>query len=97
MRIPGARVGENHLVARLQAVHDFDRVDGAAAEFDGSAHSFGAARDKFENSDRAIFLAESGAADIDHVVEPFEFDRSIDAEVGARALWEERRQTPRPP
>src|SRR6476659_10215886 len=31
VRIPGARIGEDHLVTRFQPIYDFNRVDGAAS------------------------------------------------------------------
>ena len=82
----GARVGKNDLVAGLETAQDFDRVDGAAAEFHRRANRFGAARDEFENADGAVLLAERGPADIDDIIEPLELDRSVDAQVGTRAF-----------
>ena len=77
MRIPRAGIGENDLVARLQAAHNFDRVNGAAAQFNRRSHRFAAAGNKFENADGIVFLTKCRPADIDDIIQAFQFDRTI--------------------
>ena len=38
--VPGRHVGQNHLVADLQAIQDFDRIDGTAAQLHVDARGF---------------------------------------------------------
>ena len=77
MRIPGTGIGENDLVAGLQAVHDFDRINRAPAQFDRRSYRIAAARNKFENADRIVFLTKCRPADKDDIIQAFQFDRTI--------------------
>ena len=77
MRIPCAGIGENDLVARLQAAHDFNRINRAAAQLDRRSYRFAAARDKFENADGIVFLTKCRPADKDDIIQAFQFDRTI--------------------
>src|SRR5437762_6157899 len=87
VRVPGTGIGKDDLVARIEAAHDFNRIDRAFAEFHRRAHGFVAAGHKLEHPNGVVFLAERRPADKHHVVESFELDRSIDAQVGTRAFW----------
>ena len=77
MCIPCAGIGENDLVARLQAAHDFDGINRAAAQFDRRSHRFAAARNKLENADGIVFLTKCRPADIDDIIQAFQLDRTI--------------------
>ncbi len=44
--------------------------------------------DKFEDADRRAVLGKGGPADEENVVEPFELDRAVDAQVGTGAFRE---------
>ena len=46
--IPGGHVGENDLVSGLEALEDFDGVDGSFAELDVDAHGVRAVIHEFE-------------------------------------------------
>ena len=86
MRIHRAGVGKDDLITGFEAADDLDRVDGTAAEFNRRADRFRAARDEFENSNGVVLLAEGRTADVDDIIETLEFDRAVDAQVGARAF-----------
>ena len=86
VRILGAGVGEDHLIAGLETADDFDRVDRTAAKFHRRAGRFGRSGDEFENPDGVILLAEGRAADVNDVVETLELDRAVNAEIRARAF-----------
>ena len=85
MVVPGRRVGQDHALARHEALHDLDRVDGAAAEFDRHAHGGLAVGRELEQRDRGIRLAVRGAARIDHLRQALDLDGAVDRQVGARA------------
>ena len=83
-RILRGHVREDHLVARLQALDDFDLVHRAASELHVGPDRF-AVGGQLEQADGAVLLAERRPADIDDVVELLELDRAVDAQVGTRA------------
>ena len=56
-------VGEDDAVAGLEAVEDFDGVDGGAAELDRAAVGEVAVLLEFEDADGAVLLAEGRAAE----------------------------------
>src|SRR5882724_10803317 len=87
VRVPSAGIGKDDLIAWIQAAENFNRVDGAFAEFHRRADGFVAAGDEFEHSHGVVFLAKCGPTDENDVIEPLELDRSIDTQVGARAFW----------
>jgi len=65
----------------FQARQDLHRIDRAPSELHLRARRSAAVRIHFEETDNALLLAESGPADIEHLVEPLELDRAVDAEV----------------
>ena len=87
-RVPGGHVGEDYFVADFEALENFDGVDGTLAELDVDADGFRAVVDQLEQTDGAVRLAVNGAADEENVLEIFEFDGAIDAEIGAGAKRE---------
>src|SRR5687768_18576656 len=80
-------VGQDDLVARLQAVDDLDRADGAATEFHVHPDRF-AVRPDLEEADRAVLLAERRPSDVEHVLEQLQPDGAVDAEIGTRTSRE---------
>src|SRR5687768_9783854 len=76
--LPLRTVGEDNAVARLQALDNFDRADGASAQLHLGSSGVHAVRIQLEHSDRALRLSERGAADIKNVVQSIEFDCAID-------------------
>src|SRR6266513_4926883 len=84
--IPCAGIGENDLVARLKTALNFNRVDRALAKFHRRAHSFRAAANQFEHTHGVVLLTEGWPAHINDVIEVFELDCSVHAQIGARAL-----------
>src|SRR5947209_12198916 len=84
--IPGTGIGKDDLIAWVQAAQNFNRVDGAFAEFHWRADRFGAARNQFEHANGVIFLAKSRPADKNNVIEPLELNRPIDTQVRSRSF-----------
>ncbi len=77
---------KDDLVARLETARDFNGVDGALARVSPACGPLRSCRNKFENSDGVVFLAKSRPADINDIVQSFELDGSIDAQIRARAF-----------
>ena len=63
-------------------------VDRALAKLNGSAHGVRCAVDEFEHPHGVVFLPERGTSDVNHIIEMFELDGAVDAEVGSRAFWQ---------
>jgi hypothetical protein len=83
--VHGGHVGEDDLVADIEALEDFDGVDGNFAELDVDADGFGAVANELEEANGGVSLAVDGPTDIEDIPEVIEFDGAIDAEVGAGA------------
>src|SRR5882724_1168333 len=88
VRIPGAGIRKNHLISRLQAAQNLNRVNRALAKLNGCAHSFPAAVDELKHSDGVVLLAKRRTTHINDVVETLELDCSIHAKIGPRAFWQ---------
>src|SRR5215469_10027274 len=86
MRIPRAGVGKNYLIPRLEPVYDLNGVHRAFAQLHRSTHSFRTAVDQLEHSHGVVFLAESRTPYVNDVVQMFELDGSVDAEIWPRAF-----------
>ncbi len=86
MRIPGAGIRENDLVARLKTALNFNRIYGALAQLHRRADSFPAAVDKLEHAHGVVLLAKRRAAHINDIIETLELDCSVDTKIGARAF-----------
>src|SRR5258708_27058535 len=85
----GARhIGQNYRVAFAQAFNNLDRVHGGAPNFYGNTNRAFAIGIKLKQADRAIFLAGRRTANGENVVEMFQINGSIDAEVGSCSLGE---------
>src|SRR5579885_506956 len=83
--VPSRHIGQNHFVADLEAVEDFDGVHRSAAELYVDAHGLRAISNNFEETDGAIGLTMNRATDVEDVFQIFDFDGAIHAGVGARA------------
>src|SRR5215213_22806 len=82
--VPGGHVGQDDAVAFAQTADDFDGVDRAAPEF--HLHALGGIgllgrAEQLEQAHRAALLPERRAPDIQDVIQPFEFNRAIHAQV----------------
>jgi len=69
------------LVAWLKAVQNLDRVHRTTTEFNRRANRFGTI-DEFKNSYSVVFLTKGRATDVNNIVETFELNRSIYAQIG---------------
>src|SRR3954469_17760778 len=69
-------VRQDDLVAGVQSLDDFDRVDRGAAKLDLGCDRL-ACRTHLEDRDRAVFLAERRTADEHDVVETFELHGAV--------------------
>src|SRR3954469_3216416 len=74
-------VGQNHLVADLEAGEHFDGVHRAPSQLHLDALRVHAIVENLEETDLALVLAEGGAAHEQDVVQPFELDRAVDAQI----------------
>src|SRR5688500_15939644 len=83
-RIELGHVGQNDLIAGLQALDDLNRVHRGAAKLDLGGVGLTVGRD-LENRHGAVFLAESRTPNINDVVEALELNLPVNAQVGARA------------
>src|SRR5207253_2245402 len=77
VRVPGAGIGKDDLIAWIQAAENFNRVDRALAQFHRRADRFVAAGNELEHANGVVFLTERGPADKNNVVQSLEFNRSI--------------------
>ena len=70
----------------LQALDDLDRVHRALAELHLARRASSPPSVQLEEADRALLLPERRPSDVQHVVQPFELDRAVHAQIGPRAL-----------
>ena len=84
--IPSGHVRQDDLITGLQPFKDLDGGDRTLAEFDRNAHRMSSVLDQLEQCDGPLLLTENRTTDMDHVLEVFELDGSIDAEVGSNAF-----------
>src|SRR6516164_2038654 len=83
--IPIAHIGKDDHVARVEALQYLNRVDRSAAKLDIDANCFRAVTGELEKADSGFGLAMNRPADIEHVLEIFEFDGAVDSEIRTRA------------
>src|SRR5205085_3799570 len=72
-------IRQHHGVAFGQAVDDLDRVDRRPSQLHRNAHGIAAVFDELEHPDRRVRLSVSGSSRVQHVVQPFDRDRRINA------------------
>src|ERR1700722_2047927 len=89
--VPRGHVGEDDLIADGQPRDDFHGIDGGPAEFDLRARR-PAVRLQLEQPNGALLLPERWPPDIQHVSQPFELDRAVNAQVRHGALGQVARQ-----
>src|SRR6476620_9605048 len=73
--VVGRHVGQDHLIAWLQAFLDLDGVDRAPSELHVGANRLAVGL-QLEQADRALFLSERRPPHVNHVVELLESDRA---------------------
>src|SRR5436190_1753264 len=78
-RVPRRHVGKNDCVSDIQTFNNLNRIHRAAAQLDLRANRFTAWR-HLENRDRAVGLSVRGSADVEHIVEFRNLNRSVDAQ-----------------
>jgi len=79
-------VGKNNLISRFQALNYLDAGDGGASKFNLHSHRSLTSVQDLEQAYKAVPLPVDRTTDVQHVVQAFESDRAIDAEVGTGAL-----------
>src|SRR4051812_20346227 len=84
--VVGRHVGQDHLIADLESGQDLDGVHRTLSELDLDALGVHAISFDLEQADDALVLTERRPAHVGDVVEPFELDRAVDAQVGDGAL-----------
>ena len=77
-------VGKYDSVARLKPAQDFNGGDGAAPQLHAFAGGMHPIRLKLEKIHRPAFLAEGGAAHMNHVIEALQLDDAVHRKIGAR-------------
>src|SRR5438477_5461395 len=77
-------IGQDHLIADLESLQHFDRVDRAPAKLHLHALGVHAVGGHLEEADDALILAEGGPAHEEDVVQPLELDRAVDAQIRHR-------------
>src|SRR6185437_7548162 len=88
--VPAGHVGEDHFVPWLQTGENLHRIHRALPQLHRYAGRSLAVRIKLEHAYRAVFLPESGAADVLDIVQAIEIDGAIHAQIWTRT----RRQLP---
>src|SRR4029077_15089515 len=86
VRVPCTSIREDDLISGLKTIQDLNGIHGALAELYRSARRFRGAVDELEHADGVVLLPECWPAHINDVVEMFELDCSVDAEIGPRAF-----------
>src|SRR6266581_1575331 len=86
VRVPCTSIREDDLISGLKTVQDLNGVHGALAELYRSARRFRGAVDELEHADGVVLLSECWPAHVNDVIQMFELDRSIDAEIRSGAL-----------
>ena len=84
--IPSGHVRQDDLITGLQPFKDLDGGDRTLTEFNRNAHRMGSVLDQLEQCDGPLLLTENRTTNMDHVLEVFELDGSIDAQVGSDAF-----------
>jgi hypothetical protein len=83
MMIPGGHIRKNDLITHIQATENFDRADRAAAKFDGNAGGDATVVGEFKETDRAVRPGLHRFADMQDIIESFEFDGAFHTEIGS--------------
>src|SRR6185503_18168769 len=78
-------VGQNNAVAFFESVEDLYLRDGRSADFDLNAGGGCAAGVDAEQADGRVFVSERRTADIEHIVQAFQVDGSVNAQLWDRA------------
>src|SRR6266478_807215 len=86
VRVPCTSIREDDLISGLKTVQDLNGVHGALAELYRSARRFGGAVDELEHADGVVLLSECRPAYVDNVIQMFELDGSVNAEIGPGAF-----------
>src|SRR6185369_6644618 len=86
--VPLRRVGKDDSIAFLQSVHYLYRIDRRAPKSYLNASGARPVRIDLEQTDRAVVLPVHGPANIKDILESFEFNRTVDAQIGNRAFWQ---------
>src|SRR6266436_900220 len=84
--VPCTSIREDDLISGLKTIQDLNGIHGALAELNRSARRFRGAVDELEHADGVVLLSECRPAHVNDVVEMFELDCSVDAEIGPRAF-----------
>src|SRR6266487_6031732 len=84
--VPCTSIREDDLISGLKTIQDLNGIHGALAELYRSARRFRGAVDELEHADGVVLLSECWPAHVNDVIQMFELDRSIDTEIGSRAL-----------
>src|SRR5688500_10462907 len=79
--IPSRHVGQDYLISFAEPTKHFDGVDRAASELHLRALGFAGCRIELEEANGALFLSERRPTNVQNVVQPFELDRPVDAEI----------------
>src|SRR3981081_1142774 len=87
-RYPTATYREDHFVPHLQAREYFHGGHGAAPQLHVDARGFRAICRNLEEADGGVLLAMHWPPHIKHVLEVFQLDGAIYAEVRARPGWQ---------
>src|SRR5687768_9034598 len=77
-------IRENHLVSLVQPAHYLDRADGLTPKTYGRAHSFAAIRRQTEYPDGLLSLSERRPPHMQNIVEAFQLNGSVHAEIRTR-------------
>src|SRR5439155_15026524 len=87
--VPARHVRKNHFVAYDESLHQFNRVHGGAADLYLYSHRLLAAVKGLEEADRALRLAESRAAHVEHIIQMLDLDGAVYAQV-RHSTWGQR-------
>src|SRR5687767_12303911 len=77
-------IRENHLVSLVQPAHYLYRADGLTPKTYGRAHSFAAIRRQTEYPDGLLSLSERRPPHMQNIVEAFQLNGSVHAEIRTR-------------
>src|SRR5437588_207547 len=79
-------VRKNHHVALVQTFKNLDGVHRSAPNFHRNPHAALVVGIKFEQADGAALLSEGWTSDVKNIVEAFQIDSSVHAQVGTSSL-----------
>src|ERR1035441_8976183 len=77
LRVVARHIRKDYRVAFSQTVEHLNAVDRSASYLDWNAHCTLVFRIFLEQTQGGVLVAKSGAANIKHVREPFQIDRSV--------------------